>query len=80
MRCTIPELNESSTKDEMEDTIIEMWKVLDMVEALRYWEKEAIKMRYRMKPDADKLAEAQDTIYELRKGIDEWFRTLREGE
>lgn len=82
MRCTLPEPDRSGwdSREYYEDTISELWEVLGLVERLRIAEKEAAEHKYKLKSDGEKLAELHDTIRDLRKEIDEWFKDYNESE
>lgn len=82
MKCTLPEPDRSgwNNRDYYEDTIDELWEVLKLVERLRSAEKEAAKLRCSLKSDGERMAELHDTIHDLRKEIDEWFKDLNDEE
>jgi septal ring factor EnvC (AmiA/AmiB activator) len=82
MKCTLPEPDRSGwdNRDYYEDTIDELWEVLRLVESLRNAEKEAAKVRRSLKSDGERMAELHDTIHDLRKEIDEWFKDLNNEE
>ena len=82
MKCTLPEPDRGGwdNRDYYEDTIDELWEVLKLVERLRNAEKEAAKLRHSLNSDGERMAELHDTIHDLRKEIDEWFKELNDEE
>lgn len=76
MKCTLPEPSEYPSREETDDTIRELWKVLRLVEEMR----DAQKIADRAMAEADDYSEALICINkaeELEKEIDEWFNDLR---
>ena len=71
----MPDRSGWQNEEYYEDTIDEL-EVLKLVERL----KEAATHRYKLKSDGERLAELHDTIHDLRKAIDEWFKDYNESE